>query len=197
MIAALQCPCPSRYNDKAPANDRQRLERLWRKRRSRAKLTPAEDGGLARLNARYMAFASGPEARARARIDAFREKDRRFRNGTGPRMGRRERAELRGLATLYPREIPEIDEEFLVRESVFSERPLRKTAIDGRTTRHSGYRTSQICRKRIEEVFGWIKAQAGLAKVKLRECAKIEAIFTFTVAAYNLIRLPKLLTAAA
>jgi hypothetical protein len=124
MIAALQCPCPSRYNDKAPANDRQRLERLWRKRRSRAKLTPAEDGELARLNARYMAFASGPEARARARIDALREKDRRFRNGTGPRLGRCERAELRGLATLYPREIPEIDEEFLVRESVFSERPL-------------------------------------------------------------------------
>ena len=124
MIAALQCPCPSRYNDKAPANDRQRLERLWRKRRSRAKLTPAEDGELARLNARYMAFASGPEARARARIDALRDKDRRFRNGTGPRLGRCERAELRGLATLYPREIPEIDEEFLVRESVFSERPL-------------------------------------------------------------------------
>ena len=55
MIAALQCPCPSRYNDRAPANDRQRLERLWRKRRSRAKLTPAEDGELAHLNARYMA----------------------------------------------------------------------------------------------------------------------------------------------
>ena len=124
MIAALQCPCPSRYNDKAPANDRQRLERLWRKRRSRAKLTPAEDGELARLNARYMAFASGPEARARARINALREKDRRFRNGTGPRLGRCERAELRGLATLYPREIPEIDEEFLVRESVFSEKHL-------------------------------------------------------------------------
>ena len=102
MIAALQCPCPSRYNDKAPANDRQRLERLWRKRRSRAKLTPAEDGELARLNARYMAFASGPEARARARIDALRDKDHRFRNGTGPRLGRCERAELRGLATLYP-----------------------------------------------------------------------------------------------
>jgi hypothetical protein len=84
----------------------------------------ALDGELARLNARYMAFAFGPEARARARIDALRDKDRRFRNGTGPRLGRCERAELRGLATLYPREIPEIDEEFLVRESVFSERPL-------------------------------------------------------------------------
>jgi hypothetical protein len=43
----------------------------------------------------------------------------------------------------------------------------RKTAIDGRTTRHAGYTISQRCRKRIEEVFGWIKSSAGLAKVKL------------------------------
>jgi transposase len=74
---------------------------------------------------------------------------------------------------------------------------VRKTAVDGRTTRHSGYRASQICRKRIEEVFGWIKTQAGLGKVKLRGCAKVDALFTFTIAAYNLIRLPKLLPAAA
>src|SRR5262249_4230292 len=52
---------------------------------------------------------------------------------------------------------------------------VRKTAIDARTTRHSGYRASQICRKRIEEVFSWIKTQAGLAKVKLRGRAKVEA----------------------
>jgi transposase len=74
---------------------------------------------------------------------------------------------------------------------------VRKTAVDGRATRHSGYRASQICRKRIEEVFGWIKTQAGLAKVKLRGCDKVEALFTFTVAAYNLIRIPRLLAAAA
>lgn len=74
---------------------------------------------------------------------------------------------------------------------------VRKTAIDARTTRHPGYRASQICRKRIEEVFGWIKTQAGLAKVKLRGCAKVEALFTFRVAAYNLIRIPKLLQDAA
>jgi hypothetical protein len=74
---------------------------------------------------------------------------------------------------------------------------VRKTAIDGRTARHAGYRASQICHKRIEEMFGWIKSQAGLAKVKLRGCAKVEALFAFTVAAYNLIRIPKLLAAAA
>jgi IS5 family transposase len=70
---------------------------------------------------------------------------------------------------------------------------VRRTAVDGRTTRHAGYAISQICRKRIEEVFGWMKASAGLAKVKLRGRAKVEATFTFAVAAYNLIRIPKLL----
>jgi transposase len=74
---------------------------------------------------------------------------------------------------------------------------VRKTAVDGRTTRHPGYRASQVCRKRIEEVFGWIKAQAGLAKIKVRGCAKAEAVFTFAVVAYNLIRIPKLLASAA
>lgn len=73
---------------------------------------------------------------------------------------------------------------------------IRKTAIDRRTTRHVGYAISQTCRKRIEEVFGWIKTQAGRAKVKLRGLAKVEAVFTFTVAAYNLVRLRRLLAGA-
>jgi transposase len=71
----------------------------------------------------------------------------------------------------------------------------RKTAVDGRTTRHTGYEISQRCRKRIEEVFGWIKSSAGLAKVKLRGRARVDAAFTMALAAYNLIRLPKLLGA--
>ena len=69
----------------------------------------------------------------------------------------------------------------------------RKTEIDGRTTRHVGYDISQRCRKRIEEVFGWIKSSAGLAKVKLRGRDRVDAAFTLALAAYNLIRLPKLL----
>ena len=71
----------------------------------------------------------------------------------------------------------------------------RKTAIDGRTTRHIGYDISQRCRKRIEEVFGWIKSSAGLAKVKLRGRDRVDAAFTLALAAYNLVRLPKLLGA--
>lgn len=73
----------------------------------------------------------------------------------------------------------------------------RATAIDQRTTRHAGYAVSQRCRKRIEEVFGWVKSSAGLAKVKLRGQARVDAAFTLALAAYNLIRLPKLLGAAA
>ena len=72
----------------------------------------------------------------------------------------------------------------------------RRTALDGRTTRHIGYEISQRCRKRIEEVFGWIKSSAGLAKVKLRGRDRVDAAFTLALAAYNLIRLPKLLGAA-
>jgi len=73
----------------------------------------------------------------------------------------------------------------------------RSTALDGRTRHHPGYAVSQRCRKRIEEVFGWIKASAGLAKVKLRGRRKVEASFTLALAAYNLIRLPKLLAVPA
>ena len=73
----------------------------------------------------------------------------------------------------------------------------RATAIDRRTTQHPGYAISQCCRKRIEEVFGWAKGSAGLAKVKLRGRAKVDAVFTLALAAYNLVRLPKLLGAPA
>lgn len=69
----------------------------------------------------------------------------------------------------------------------------RKTAVDERTTHHIGYGISQRCRKRIEEVFGWIKSSAGLAKMKLRGRERVNAAFTMALAAYNLIRLPKLL----
>jgi transposase len=67
--------------------------------------------------------------------------------------------------------------------------------IDGRTTHHAGYAVSQRCRKRIEEVFGWLKSSAGLAKIKLRGRRRVEATFTLALAAYDLIRLSKLLAA--
>ena len=73
----------------------------------------------------------------------------------------------------------------------------RRSAIDGRTTRHPGYKTSQRVRKRIEEVFGWMKTVGGQRKTRYRGTAKVGWIFTLSAAAYNLIRMPKLLAAAA
>jgi len=72
----------------------------------------------------------------------------------------------------------------------------RRSAIDGRTTRHPGYRASQIIRKRIEEVFGWSKATAPMRKTRHRGLERVGWQFTFTAAAYNLVRIPKLLAMA-
>ena len=69
----------------------------------------------------------------------------------------------------------------------------RRSAIDGRTTRHPGYAVSLRIRKRIEEGFGWMKTIAGLRKTKYRGLEKVGWAFTLAAAAYNLVRLPKLL----
>jgi transposase len=71
----------------------------------------------------------------------------------------------------------------------------RRSAIDGRTTRHPGYAVSQRIRKRIEEAFGWIKTSGGLRKTRHRGKARVGWTFALTAAAWNLIRLPKLLAA--
>jgi transposase len=70
----------------------------------------------------------------------------------------------------------------------------RGSNIDGRTTRHAGYRLSQVIRKRIEEANGWIKEIGGMAQTKLRGLSRVGWLFTFKAAADNLIRLPALLT---
>jgi hypothetical protein len=70
---------------------------------------------------------------------------------------------------------------------------VRKTAMDEATLNAPGFTVSQRIRKRIEEIFGWVKKTGGFAKAKVRGRPKVEAVFTFTVAAYNLIRIPKLL----
>jgi IS5 family transposase len=69
----------------------------------------------------------------------------------------------------------------------------RRSAIDGRTTRHAGYALSQRIRKRIEEAFGWAKTVAGLRKMRHRGLPKVDWQFTLAMAAYDLVRLPKLL----
>lgn len=73
----------------------------------------------------------------------------------------------------------------------------RRSAIDARTTRHPGYAVSQRIRKRIEEAFGWMKTVAGQRKTKFRGVERVGWSFAFAAAAYNLIRLPKLIEAKA
>jgi len=70
------------------------------------------------------------------------------------------------------------------------------SAIDERTTQHAGYRISQKKRKRIEECFGWLKTIALLRKVRHRGTLKVDWIFTFACAAYNLVRMRNLMAAA-
>jgi len=69
----------------------------------------------------------------------------------------------------------------------------RSSAIDGRTTRHGSYAASQRRRKIVEEAFGWMKTVGGLRKLRHRGKAKVAAMFTFSCAAYNLVRLRSLL----
>ena len=69
------------------------------------------------------------------------------------------------------------------------------SAIDGRTTRHAGYQVSQRKRKRIEEVFGWLKTVGMLRKTRHRGVFKVGWVFTFAAAAYNLVRMRNLLPA--
>lgn len=68
----------------------------------------------------------------------------------------------------------------------------RASAIDGRTTRHEGYKISLRIRKRIEEAFGWIKTIGNLRKTRHRGVEKVDWYFTLTAAAYNLVRMRKL-----
>ena len=73
----------------------------------------------------------------------------------------------------------------------------RLSAIDQRTTRHRGYEISQQKRKRVEEPFGWGKTIGGLARPMLRGEKKLDFKFTLTMAAYDLIKLPRLIGTAA
>jgi len=66
------------------------------------------------------------------------------------------------------------------------------SAIDGRTTQHEGYGISQKKRKRIEECFGWLKTIALLRKVRHRGILKVDWVFSFACAAYNLVRMRNL-----
>lgn len=73
----------------------------------------------------------------------------------------------------------------------------RSSAIDGRTTRHPGYDVSQRKRKCIEEIFGWLKTVGLMRKTRYRGADRVGWMFTFAVAAYNLVRIRNLTRLAA
>jgi hypothetical protein len=73
--------------------------------------------------------------------------------------------------------------------------PGRKFAIDARTTHHPGYATSQRLRKRVEEIFGWIKTAGNLRKGRHRGIERVGWIFIFIAAVYNLVRIQNLAAA--
>jgi transposase len=68
----------------------------------------------------------------------------------------------------------------------------RRSAIDGRTTRHAGYEVSQTKRKRVEEIFGWMKTIGGMRKTRHKGVERVGWLFRFTAAAYNLVRMRNL-----
>jgi len=80
---------------------------------------------------------------------------------------------------------------------VAQNRSGRRSAVDGRTVRHEGYRLSQRARKRVEEFFGWLKTVAGLRKLRWRGKEKVGWMVTLAAAAYNLVRMRNLMAATA
>lgn len=68
----------------------------------------------------------------------------------------------------------------------------RRSAIDGRTTRHEGYTISQRIRKRVEEVFGWMKTIGLMRKTRHKGVDRVSWMFIFAAAAYNLVRMRSL-----
>ncbi len=71
----------------------------------------------------------------------------------------------------------------------------RRSAIDGRTTRHGGYAVSQRIRKRVEEIFGWMETVGGFRRTRYRGLDRTGLAGYLVATAYNLVRMAKLLTA--
>jgi IS5 family transposase len=69
----------------------------------------------------------------------------------------------------------------------------RRSAIDRRTTRHPGYAISQRLRKRVEEVFGWLKSVSGFRRTRYRGLARTQLAGYVVATAYNLVRMARLL----
>lgn len=110
------------------------------------------------------------------------------------KVGGKRRATMGGDKAYDTREFVDELRKANVTPHVAQNNTRRKSAIDERTTRHAGYGISQKKRKRIEEIFGWLKTVGLLRKLRHRGIAKVRWIFKFSVAAYNLVRIRNLVT---
>jgi len=79
-----------------------------------------------------------------------------------------------------------------IRPHIARNRSRQTPGLDGRTTRHTSYALSQRKRKRIEEIFGWLKVTGGLRKTRFVGIARVEQAAHFAVSAYNLLRMARL-----
>jgi transposase len=109
--------------------------------------------------------------------------------GRVPRDGRLTLGADKGYDT---REFVAVLREMAVTPHLTQNTTNRSSAIDDRTTRHPGYALSQRARMRIEEIFGWLKTVALLRKTRHRGTARVEWMFIFALAAYNLVRIRNL-----
>ena len=107
-------------------------------------------------------------------------------------LGRTDRITLGADKNYDTKDFVENMREMMVTPHVAQNDTNRSSAIDGRTTRHPGYLTSQTIRKRIEECFGWAKTIGGLRKSRFIGREKLDFQFVLTFAAYNLIRMRNL-----
>jgi transposase len=106
--------------------------------------------------------------------------------------GRRRRVTLGGDKAYDTQDFVNTVRELQATPHVTQNNSNRRSAIDQRTTRHPGYHISLSKRWLVEKPFGWLKQIGGLRKVKLRGLAKVDWLFIFGCAAYNLLRIPKL-----
>ncbi|MGH9477571.1 MAG: IS5 family transposase [Terriglobales bacterium] len=125
--------------------------------------------------------------------DGFAERDAGLllAQGLGPRRRRRSLGADKGYDSQdFVTTVRELGFTPHVRQN----QTARRSAVDGRTTRHRGYAVSLSKRWLVEKPFGWMKSVGWIRKVKLRGLANIDWLFVFGCAAYNLLRIPKLRT---
>ena len=111
--------------------------------------------------------------------------------------GRNKRATLGADRAYDTRDFVDRMRELQITPHVAQNTTHRRSAIDGRTTRHEGYAISQKKRKRVEEVFGWMKTIALQRKTRFRGPDRVGWMFTFAAAAYNLVRMRNLMAQTA